>query len=149
MKGRFFTECLRDSLNNPRAVESTIVNGETTVIEERIIVLREIGITLAVLFFISSILLVFVYWTSQLHWRPLNLKTDPGSAVGQGMLLQSQLARSSTFRTMHLAPCQDFHNALRKDTFYTLNGALHTGSAGAQSNSGKSSVNLFSSIIHD
>jgi hypothetical protein len=46
------------------------------------------------------------------------------------MLLRSQLARSSTFRSGHQAPRHDFHQALRSDTFYTLNDSLYNESSG-------------------
>ena len=136
VKGRFFTECLRDSLSNPDAINSNIIKGETTMAEERIIVLKEIGIALAVLFLVSFVLLLIVFWSSRLRWRPLNLQTDPSSTVGQGMLLRSQLARSSTFRNMHLVPRSEFHTALRSDAFYTLNGSLHTTTGGIQTRTG-------------
>jgi hypothetical protein len=51
------------------------------------------------------------------------------------MLLRSQLARSSTFRSGHQPRRHDFHQAFRSDTFYTLNGSLHTGSSGRTSTS--------------
>jgi hypothetical protein len=125
-KGRFFTENLRETLANPVAVEAIASEGETTLIEEKILVVREIGIALAVLFLISSLLLCLVICVSRLSCRPLNLETDPGSTIGHAALLRSQLARSSTLRSKHQATRPDFHHALRSDTFYTLDGSLHS-----------------------
>ncbi|KAF1830045.1 hypothetical protein BDW02DRAFT_573425 [Decorospora gaudefroyi] len=129
VKGRFFTECLREALSNPKVVDTKLVQGNTTVIEARVMVLKEIGISLAVLFVVSFLLLLLVFTGSRLSRRPLNLKTDPGSTIGHAMLLRSQLARNSTFRSGHQTSHQDFRQTLRSDTFYTLNGSLYTGTS--------------------
>jgi hypothetical protein len=127
VKGRFFTECLRAALDNPQAVNTTLVKGEVSLIEERVLVLTEIAITLAVLLLVSFVLLIMVFIFSRLSYRPLNLSIEPTSAVGHGMLLRPQLARTSTLRSMHQTCRPDIHRALRSDTFYTLDGCLHTG----------------------
>ncbi|KAF2125155.1 hypothetical protein P153DRAFT_390003 [Dothidotthia symphoricarpi CBS 119687] len=127
VKGRFFTESLRDALTNNEVVQSKLINGESTVIEERVMVLREIGITLAALFFLSSLLLLLTFWFSRLSHRPLDLQTDPSSAVGLSMLLDPQLARTSAFKKMHQKGSKQFYSTLRTATFCTSDGTLQTG----------------------
>lgn len=130
VKGRFFTECLREALSDPGATAISIVKGEATTTEDRIIVLREIGIALAVLFLVSFLLFVTVLWVSRLSFRPLDLNMDPSSSIGHAMLLRSQPLRSSAFRDGHRAPSYEFHRTLRNYTFYTQNGRLHTADSG-------------------
>jgi hypothetical protein len=144
VKGRFFTECLRNSLTDQRVVMKATTIGRTSAIEERILVLKEIGITLAALFLVSCVLLLLVLCASRLQFRPLNLCTDPSSTVGLSILLRSQRAQISIFRSLHLAPRQEFHRALRSETFYSMDGSLHTGSSGNQSSTGRlQSLNIY------
>lgn len=137
VKSRFFTECLRNSLTDQRVVTKATTRGRTSAVEERILVLREIGITLSALFLASCVLLFLVLCTSRLKFRPLNLCTDPSSTVGLSILLRSQRAQGSIFRSLHLAPRQEFHRALRSETFYSMDGSLHTGSGCSRSSTGK------------
>jgi hypothetical protein len=125
VKGRFFAESLRDALANPKAVHSEAVSGEISTIEDRVIVLHEIGVTIAALFLISFLLLAVIYWFSRLSARPLNLRTDPSSTVGMSMLLHPRLARTSTFNQMHQVSKTRLHSTLRSETFHTLDGSLY------------------------
>lgn len=77
VKGRFFTECLRETLRDPTAVNADVIKGETTMIEERIMVLREIGVALTVLSLVSSMLLVVVFWVSRLFFPPTQPQYGP------------------------------------------------------------------------
>ncbi|XP_014553958.1 hypothetical protein COCVIDRAFT_40092 [Bipolaris victoriae FI3] len=124
VKGRFFTECLREALRDPAAVETNTIRGETTLIEERVMVLREIGIALAVLFLVSSLLLALVFWVSRLTFRPLNLSTDPGSAIGHAMLIRSQSEQASIFRKNHKASHKKLQEVLKQDMFYIQDGEI-------------------------
>ncbi|CAO2652775.1 Nn.00g021860.m01.CDS01 [Neocucurbitaria sp. VM-36] len=141
VKGRFFTESLREALTISEAVQSETINGETTVIQERVVVLTEIGITLAVLLLVSFLLLTVVYWSSRLSQRPLNLRTDPSSTVGLSMLLSPQVTSTSVFKHMNRAPSSSFHSVLRTETFYTLNGSLHESNSMHQSSTAAGNTN--------
>ncbi|KAG9191876.1 hypothetical protein G6011_10610 [Alternaria panax] len=77
VKGRFFTECLREALGDPDATDISVTKGVVTMIKDRIVVLREIAIALAVLLLVSFLLLVMVSWVSRLSFRPLDLSIDP------------------------------------------------------------------------
>jgi hypothetical protein len=137
VKGRFFTECLREALYDPAVVATDATKGATTIIEERIMVLREIGIALAVLFLVSSMLLILVFWFSRLTFRPLDLRTDPGSAIGHAMLIRSQQAQPSIFRKNHKATREELHKVLQHDMFYTRNGELCTTSSSTSMSTSK------------
>jgi hypothetical protein len=112
IKGRFFLELLRNSLSDPQLIQEQTVPGKATAVETRVLVLREIAITLAVLFGVSSCLLGVVLWSTCTSRRPLNLQTDPGSTVGMSLLLDSRLNSINTFKTLHNAP-KNIPNAKR------------------------------------
>ncbi|KAI4930189.1 hypothetical protein J4E85_004814 [Alternaria conjuncta] len=94
VKGRFFTECLREALNDPDVTRVEVTKGKATVVENRIMVLQEIGIALATLFLVSFLLLIMVFWVSRLSFRPLDLSMDPGSTLGHAIILQPYFAMS-------------------------------------------------------
>jgi hypothetical protein len=124
LKGRFFQETLREVFTNPMLVETNGVVGEATVIENRVLVLTEIGLTLASLFFASFILLNVVFWRSRLVHRTLNLGSDPSSTIGLSLLLNRRLGRSSTLQSMHGASQVDLYTALQREKYLTSHDTL-------------------------
>jgi hypothetical protein len=127
-KGRFFTETLREAFTNPDFVDTNLTRGEIIVLDDRVVVLTEIGFTLAALFFASSVLLAVVFCSSRLCFRPLNLRSDPASLVGLSLLLDRQLTGMSTLRSMHNASRVDLYTALQKENYLTSNNELLKGS---------------------
>lgn len=146
VKGRFLNECLHGTLAGVTILGQEKVMGKVKVVQQRVVVLREIGITIAALFFGSTILLLSVFLTSRLAFRPLNLHTDPGSTVGLSLLLQGQSRRSLVFRAQHGSTTAEFHRGVRSETFYSINGSLFSGGRGA-SCTGKTS-HLLCQIIN-
>ncbi|RAR01866.1 hypothetical protein DDE82_006204 [Stemphylium lycopersici] len=129
VKGRFFMETVRETLDSPDLIQTDDIQGNATLIQERVIVLTEIGFTLAALFFASATLFIAILWTSRLSSRPLNLNSDPASTVGLSLLLQPRLARVATLRSMHNASRRDLYSALQKESFLTSEQSLVQGSA--------------------
>jgi hypothetical protein len=127
MKSRFFMEMLRDAFTNPALVETDKIFGQGTVVQTRVVVLTEIGIALAALFFASAILLVVVYFNSRLSRRPLNLQSDPASTVGLSLMFSQRLAQTSMIRRMHATPRVDFYTALQGEKYFTSDNQLHKG----------------------
>lgn len=127
IKGRFFMETIREAFNSPDIVQIESLGGRGEIVEERVVVLTEIGITLAILFLVSFLLLLLIFWTSRLSRRPLNLQSDPASTVGLSLLLKPNLARSSTLRSMHSATRSDFYTALQREKYLTMDESLHKG----------------------
>lgn len=128
IKGRFLTETLRGAFNAPEFVHTDHTIGNATSLEERVIVLAEIGITLAALFFVSSVLMVVVYFSSRLRRRPLNLSADPASIIGLSLLLRPLSAQTSTFKRLHSGLRSDYYTALQREKYLTSDGALCKGS---------------------
>jgi hypothetical protein len=127
MKGRLFMETLREAFENRDLVENVNTVGQATVIENRVVVLTEIGFTLSALFFATSILLLAVSWTSRLFFRPLNLRSDPASTIGLGLLLKRRVDGLSAVRHMHQASRVDFHTSLQGHKYLTSNNTLTQG----------------------
>ncbi|OAL03368.1 hypothetical protein IQ06DRAFT_324071 [Phaeosphaeriaceae sp. SRC1lsM3a] len=127
LKGRFFMEMLRDSFTNYKLFETQSMKGEATIVEDRVVVLTEIGFTLAALFYASACLLVAVFWTSRLSRRPLNLRSDPASTVGLGLMFTQSFARSSAIKRLHSASRVDSYTMLQKEKYFTTGMSLHKG----------------------
>ncbi|KAF2824341.1 hypothetical protein CC86DRAFT_354293 [Ophiobolus disseminans] len=127
IKGRVFTETLKESFSNARAMDTGVIQGEATVVESRVVVLTEIGFTLAAVFFASSILLMLIFWSSRLAHRPLHLRSDPASTVGLCLLLDQSSSGLSTLRNMHQASRVDLYTALQGEKYSTSNNVLSRG----------------------
>jgi hypothetical protein len=127
IKGRFFMETVREMFDKRDFIDQRTSVGEATVIETRVIVLAEIGFTLAALFFASAILLVVVYWTSRLWHRPLNLQSDPASTIGLSLLLHRQRGEMSRIKRMHSASRVDLYTGLQADKYLTSDNTLLKG----------------------
>lgn len=117
IKGRFFMETICETLDLPDFIKAEKFEGSATVVQERVVVLTEIGFTLAALFYASAVFLAVLLWASRLPHRPLNLHSDPSSIVGLSLLLQSRLVRTATLRNLHDASRSDFYNSLRRENY--------------------------------
>ncbi|KAF2009514.1 hypothetical protein BU24DRAFT_401289 [Aaosphaeria arxii CBS 175.79] len=124
IRGRIFAETMQDIVTTASAVSRETMEGLVANVENRVVVITEVGVTIAVLFFTSFILLLLVLWFSRLARRPLNLQSDPASTVGMAALLDPGRARTSTLRTMHKASKNDLYSALRRDKYSTFGSAL-------------------------
>jgi hypothetical protein len=128
IKGRIFSEIIRDSLSRPEMLKNELVTGAVNVVEERIVVLREMAIALCVLFLVSFVLFVALFWFSRIKRRPLQLHSDPGSTVGLGALLNPHLTSLVTLRKLHAARRREIKKTLRSEAFRTSSGTLYQGS---------------------
>ncbi|KAF1960511.1 hypothetical protein CC80DRAFT_532175 [Byssothecium circinans] len=124
IKGRFFMELVRDTFTDPELMQSVPSQGKVTLLEDRVMVLQEVGIILASCFAMSFLLLLVTFWSSRLPRRPLNLSTDPSSTVGLSILLNPRTTSMSTLRKMHNASKRNIHATLRSETFFTSNSTL-------------------------
>lgn len=138
IKGRFFTENMRDAFTNDQMVRTQALRGQTASVEARVVVLREIGIALATLFFISLALFLVVLWSSRVARRPLNLSSDPASTVGMSMLLDPHLTSLDAIKRVHSASKRGIHEAVRQGSFFTSFSTLYEDSSTSSSNIRKS-----------
>lgn len=131
IKGRFFMETVREAFDSKTFMDSKTVAGAATMIETRVVVLTEIGITLSVLFFVSAIALILVFWSSRLSIRPLNLRSDPASTIGLGLLINRRSGGLSALKGMHNIPRTELYHALQDDNYFTANDTLLKGDRSA------------------
>jgi hypothetical protein len=89
VRGRHFGELLRSSLDASGGSETETFLGEQTVFERRVTVSMEAAALLAGLFFVSSLLLIYVTCFSRTTQRPLNLVHDPATVLGSTSLVAS------------------------------------------------------------
>ncbi|KAH4173706.1 hypothetical protein HBH64_109950 [Parastagonospora nodorum] len=127
MKGRFFMETMREAFDNRDILEQDVTSGEATIIANRVVVLQEIGFTLAALFFASAVLLVVVFFSSRLRYRPLNLQSDPASTIGLSLMLQRRLGALGPVERMHNASRVDLYTGLQKEKYFTSDNILLKG----------------------
>jgi hypothetical protein len=59
-------ETVREAFENRDLMETNVIVSEAIVVENRVVVLTEMGFTLAALFFAISILILMIFWTSRL-----------------------------------------------------------------------------------
>ncbi|OAG04039.1 uncharacterized protein CC84DRAFT_1149876 [Paraphaeosphaeria sporulosa] len=128
IKGRFFTENVLDSFTKDTLVQRQAVQGKTTSVETRIVVLQQIGITLATLFFVSFALFLAVLWSSRLARRPLNLPSDPASTIGLSILLDPRSTSLDMIKRAHGESKHGFHSVVRQESFFTSFSTLYRGS---------------------
>ncbi|KAF1980047.1 hypothetical protein BU23DRAFT_624942 [Bimuria novae-zelandiae CBS 107.79] len=101
IKGRVFTEAVRDSLSRPEMLKNETLQGTADILEKRVVVLPQVSIALCVLFMVSFFLLLSLFWCSRSCRRPLQLRSDPGSTVGLSTLLDPKATSLATLKKMH------------------------------------------------
>ncbi|KAF2437904.1 hypothetical protein P171DRAFT_477814 [Karstenula rhodostoma CBS 690.94] len=133
IKGRFFTENIRDSFTKEHLVQTQVLQGRIISVETRVVILRETGIALATLFFVSFVLFLVVLWSSRLARRPLNLPSDPASTVGLSILLDPRLTSLDMIKRAHGESKRGVHSVVREGSFFTSFSTLYQGSSSSAS----------------
>lgn len=82
LRARFFFELLFSSVTGQQSPALEDVAGQRTLLERRVVVVSEVAITLAVLFFCLAIYLAYLAWGVSVQHRPLNLSADPATILG-------------------------------------------------------------------
>ncbi|KAF2189585.1 hypothetical protein K469DRAFT_747636 [Zopfia rhizophila CBS 207.26] len=125
IKRRIFGEMLQYSLTQPGAADRNAVVGRVIITERRVVVTREIGITMAALFLVSSCLLVLSWWLSRPIRRQLNLERDPGTVLGLASFVTPDPRVLPSFKVLHQLSRKGMKIQLRKRYYHTLPGSLH------------------------
>ncbi|KAJ5174719.1 uncharacterized protein N7482_000596 [Penicillium canariense] len=116
---RYFGEVLQAALTRQGASQRTPIQGTLHDVETRVVVQAGSAVALGVLFAISFLLLLAVWWCSQLRRRPLNLKEDPASTLGVAALIAPNARVSSGFQTFRQPSAKDLHGRLKGQRFFT------------------------------
>ncbi|ORY17514.1 hypothetical protein BCR34DRAFT_596983 [Clohesyomyces aquaticus] len=125
-KQRFLGELIYSSWFESGVTTSRIVTsqGQSMFTERRIVLVPEVGILMAIFFFLSFCLLISILWFSRLKYRPLHLVFDPASPLGVASLVASHRNVLAPFRSLDQATKQALQIALQKRKYLTHSGAL-------------------------
>ncbi|KAF2258991.1 hypothetical protein CC78DRAFT_503810 [Lojkania enalia] len=124
-KQRFVGELLQNSLLQTGAANFQRSTGHTAVVERRVVVIMEVGILIAALFFVSFLLLVITLSLSRLRYRPLHLFVDPSTPLGVASLVASERSALGSLRPLDQSSKKQIKAALYGKEYSTLAGILH------------------------
>ncbi|KAB8232676.1 DUF3433 domain-containing protein [Aspergillus alliaceus] len=122
---RFFGEMLQSSLIEQGASQYIPIQGHVKTVERRVTATAGPAITLIILLFISSCLLLVAWRCSRLQHRPLNLKTDPSSSAGVTSLVVDSPRTRFSFKDLSQASDKELQGLLKGKRYYTDSKALH------------------------
>jgi hypothetical protein len=125
IRRRHFGELLRSSLDAVGASQMDRIWAEEAVVERRVNVSMEAAALLAGLFFVSSLMLLYVTWFSRITQRPLNLVHDPATVLGTTSLIARSADVLTSLRGLDQASTQELRDGLRNHVYYTSAGHLH------------------------
>lgn len=118
-KQRYFGEVMQAALTQQGASKQTSMRGQVHKVENRVVVQASAAVALGVLFAISFILLLLVWWLAQLRRRPLNLEEDPASAIGVACLMAHNSRTKSGFSSFLQPSSKDLSETLGRVRFCT------------------------------
>ncbi|KAF5861920.1 hypothetical protein ETB97_012319 [Aspergillus alliaceus] len=122
---RFFGEMLQSSLIEQGASQYFPIRGHVKTVERRVTATAGPAITLIILLFISSCLLLVAWRCSRLQHMPLNLKTDPSSSAGVTSLVVDSPRTRFSFKDLSQASDKELQGLLKGKRYYTDSKALH------------------------
>jgi hypothetical protein len=109
-------------LDGPESASA--MSGQIRVTERRIVVVFGIGLTLGLLFLLSSVCIVGVAFYTRLSRRPLNLHCDPGSIAVAASLITSDASVRTTFEGFDRLPMSSIKERLRHLVYSMREGML-------------------------
>jgi hypothetical protein len=118
-KQRYFGEVLQASLSQQDASQTVSMQGTIHSVQTRVMVETGPAIALGILFAISLILVLVVWWRSRLRPRPLNLKKDPATTTGVAYLITQNPRTRSGFQALRQPSTNDMQIKLKAEKFYT------------------------------
>ncbi|KAJ5552258.1 hypothetical protein N7494_001636 [Penicillium frequentans] len=121
---RFFGEVLQSALTQNGASQKVSMQGQVNSVETRVVVQSGAAIALGILFAISFLLVVTVWWLSQLRKRPLNLQRDPATVVGVAYLIAQNPRTRSGFQCLRQPSSNELQKRLDGELFYTDSSGL-------------------------
>lgn len=118
-KQRYFGEVLQAALSHQSASQKSAMQGVVRGVESRVVVQPGAAIALGVLFAISFFLVIFVWWSTQLSRRPLNLTEDPAATTGAARLITNIARVRSDFQVFKQPSQKDMEETLKGEWFST------------------------------
>lgn len=123
IRGRFFGEVIQYSLS-AAARPPEAIKGQITETRERIVVQTETSIVLALLLFLSFCLSLFILRASGQVSRPLNLNSNPATAIGIASLVISDMRVKTTMQNHGLSSRKHLEKSLETKRYRTDGGVL-------------------------
>ncbi|CAO2655525.1 Nn.00g043280.m01.CDS01 [Neocucurbitaria sp. VM-36] len=117
LRSRFFGELMLSSLMEENAAVMENVTGQVTIVEQRIVVVPEIAITLAVLFGLIAFYIAAMLWYASNRRRPLGLGTDPATTVGTASLLIMNSSLALSLRALRSGQTSDIWSPIRSRSY--------------------------------
>ncbi|KAJ5986192.1 hypothetical protein N7451_010557 [Penicillium sp. IBT 35674x] len=118
-KQRYFGEVLQAALSHQGASQKSAMQGVVRDVESRVVVQPGAAIALGVLFAISFFLVLFVWWSTQLNRRPLNLTEDPAATTGAARLITNNPQVRLDFQVFKQPSQKDMEETLKGEWFST------------------------------
>lgn len=118
-KQRYFGEVLQASLDQGKASQQVSLQGSIHSVQTRVVVQAGPAIALGVLFAISFILLLSIWFFSRLQQRPLNLNKDPATTTGIAYLIAQSRGIQSIFSMFKQPSTNNLQANLAGEYFYT------------------------------
>ncbi|KAJ5735058.1 uncharacterized protein N7483_000183 [Penicillium malachiteum] len=116
---RYFGEVLQAALTQQGASQKITMEGVVRDVKSRVVVQPGAAIALGILFAISFFLVLFVWWSTQLQRRPLNLNRDPATTIGTACLISDNPLVRSAFQSFKQPSQKDMDEALGDEWFCT------------------------------
>ncbi|KAI2792564.1 hypothetical protein POX_b02602 [Penicillium oxalicum] len=121
---RYFGEVLQAALTQQGASRPVPIKGTTVKVETRILVQKGPAVALGVLFAVSCLLLMILWWRSQCRYRPLNLRESPASVLGVAALIARNDRVDSGFQIFRQPTAKDLRERLDGQRFHTTSCGL-------------------------
>jgi hypothetical protein len=126
---RFMGEVLQNSIRQRGVNQLNRTTGKIFSVKRRVVVVTEVAITLAVLLFVSFVLLTFTLHLSRLRRRPLNLSNDPATPLGLATLVAIDRDALNPLRLLDQASKTERELALKEKAYVTSSVTLHEAQA--------------------
>ena len=117
LRSRFFGELMLSSIMEENTAVLENVTGQVTIVEQRIVVVPEIAITLAVLFGLAAFYIAAMLWYASNSCRPLGLGTDPATTVGTASLLGMNSSLAVSLRALRSGQALDIWSPIRSRSY--------------------------------
>ncbi|KAF1845015.1 uncharacterized protein K460DRAFT_405295 [Cucurbitaria berberidis CBS 394.84] len=124
LRSRFFGELMISSIMEENRVGTERVSGQMTMVEQRIVVIPGIAITLSVLLALSACFLAAMLIYASTDRRPLGLEVDPATTVGTASLLKMHSSLAISLRALRSGQALDIWNTIRSRSYILRDRAL-------------------------
>ena len=124
LRTRFASELILSSVVDADTPMLQDASGQMTIVGRRILVIPEIGIPLAILFFLAACYSSVLLWCASSHQRPLGLRADPATALGSSMLLHSASLLATTLRGLSSHDRRDMKEIMGSQVYDLQSGVV-------------------------